>query len=200
MWKPIDTEFFVPLLPVSLVHVSGGGGELTRATLEALGCVVLVHRVGTPLDFLRVLGQGDQAPRYMVILGHGDENGLVFGDYGPVTADAPPLREGSLPPEAVAGRVHLPGCTVVSYSCCGGTDAMARAFLAGGVAAYIGCRTEVQTVALTLFLFHFLFGALHKKLPDADAWRQAVRAVDHPELDRMRFWHGDGREEPFLRR
>ncbi len=198
MWKPVDTEFFVPLLPVSLVQVSGGGGELTRAALEALGCVVLTHRVGTPADFLRVLGQGSQAPRYMVILGHGDENGLVFGEYDEAI-DASMLRDGSLPPEAIAGRVHLPGCTVISYSCGGGTDAMARAFLSGGVASYIGCRIEVETVALALFLFHFLFGARHKKLPDADAWRQAVLAVDHPEVDGMRFWHGDGREEAFSR-
>jgi hypothetical protein len=199
MWKPVDTEFFVPLLPVSLVHVSGGGMELTRAALEALGCVVLAHRVGTPSDFLRVLGQGDQTPRYMVILGHGDENGLAFGEYGPKEIDVSILRDGSLPPEAMGAHVDLPGCTVISYSCGGGTDAMARAFLAGGAAAYIGCRTEVQTVALTLFLFHFLFGALHKKLSDADAWRQAVLAVDHPEVDQMRFWHGNSREEPFAR-
>ncbi len=77
MWKPVDTEFFVPLLPVSLVHISGGGLELTRAALEALGCVVLAHRIETPSDFLKVLGQGDSAPRYMVILGHGDENGFA---------------------------------------------------------------------------------------------------------------------------
>lgn len=198
MWKPVDTEFFVPLLPVSLVHISGGGRELTRAALEALGCVVLAHRVGTPSDFLRVLGQGEQAPRYMVILGHGDENGLVFGEYDEAI-DVSMLRDGSLPPDAIRAHGNLPGCTVISYSCVGGTDAMARAVLAGRAAAYIGCRTEVQTVALTLFLFHFLFGALHKKLPDADAWRQAVLAVDHPEVDGMRFWHGDGREEAFSR-
>lgn len=199
MWKPVDTEFYVPLLPVSLVSVSGGGMELTRTALEALGCVVLTHRIGTPSDFLKVLGQGDRAPRYMIILGHGDENGFVFGDCGPETVNVPMLREGSLPPEAIQGRVHLPGCTVISYSCQGGSDAMARAFLTGGLAGYIGCRTEVQTVALTLFLFHFLFGALHKKLDDAEAWRRAVTAVDHPEVDQIRFWHGSGREEKFTR-
>ncbi len=199
MWKPIDTEFFAPLLPVSLVYVSGGGMELTRAALEALGCVVLTHRVGTPSDFLRVLGQGDQAPRYMVILGHGDENGLVFGEYDEAI-DSSMLRGGSLPPEEIGAHVDLPGCTVVSYSCGGGTDAMARAFLAGGAAGYLGCRVEVETVALTLFLFHFLFAVRHKNLSDADAWRQAVFAVDHPEVDQMRFWHGDGREEAFSRR
>ena len=198
MWKPVDSEFFVPLLPVSLVHVSGGGLELMRAALEALGCVVLVHRVGTPSDFLRVLGQGDQAPRYMVILGHGDEDGLTFGEYDGAI-DASMLRRGSLPPEAIDKSVDLPGCTVVSYSCGGGTNTMALAFLSGRVAGYIACRTEVETVALTLFLFHFLFGALHKKLPDADAWRQAVLAVDHPEVNGIRFWHGDGWEEPLAR-
>ena len=199
MWKPVDAEFFVPLLPVSLVCVSGGGMELTRAALEALGCVVLTHRVGTPSDFLKVVGQGEQAPRYLVILGHGDENGLVFGEYGPGAIDVSMLRNGSLPPEAIGPHVDLPGCTVISYSCLGGTDAMARAFLAGGLAGYVGCRAEVDTGALTLFLMHFLFGVRTKKSPDADAWRQAVAAVDHPEVDQMRFWHGDGREETFDR-
>jgi hypothetical protein len=62
----------------------GDTGEalLVRSILKSLGARVLLHLVGTPEDFLRILAQGEAAPRCIVIWGHGDENGLVFGAYG----------------------------------------------------------------------------------------------------------------------
>jgi len=197
MWKPVDTEFYVPRLPVSIVAVSGGGMEFARATLESLYCVVLLHTIGTPSDFLKVIAQGEDAPRYMIIMGHGTEDGLDFGEYGPADIDVSMLRNGAMPPEVIRRHVNLPGCTVFSYSCEGGSKAMAEAFLTGGLAAYIGCRTGPDVVAMNLFLFHFLHGVMAKKLSDRDAWHQAVAATDHEDINEFSFFHGDGTEERF---
>ena len=196
MWKPVDTEFYVPRLPVSIVDVNGGGMEFARATLESLNCVVLVHSVGTPSDFLKVIAQGENAPRYMIIMAHGTEDGFDFGDYEP-SIDVSMLRNEAMPPEAIHQHVNLPGCTVFAYSCGAGSREMADAFLAGNVAAYIGCRTGPDVVAMNLFLFHFLHGVMAKKLSDRDAWHRAVAATDHEDINEFSFFHSDGTEERF---
>ena len=54
MWRPIDTEFYSPRLPVSIVDVEGDGVGL-RTLLEAFQCVVHLHSIGTPNDFLKVI-------------------------------------------------------------------------------------------------------------------------------------------------
>ena len=105
-----------------------------------------------------MIAQGPSAPRYMVIMGHGTEDGLHFGEYGPADIDTSMLRNHSLPPEVIRRHVHLPGCTVISAICQGGSAAMADAFLSGKVAAYIGCKTEPDAVAMNVFLVNFLFG------------------------------------------
>lgn len=193
----MDSGFYVPRLPVSIVAVSGGGMEFARATLESMNCVVLLHSVGTPDDFLKVIAQVDNAPRYMIIMGHGTEDGLDFGDYGPADIDTSMLKNGSMPPEVIRRHVNLPGCTVFSYSCEGGSEAMAQAFLAGGLSAYIGCRTGPDVVAMNLFLFHFLHGIMAKKLSDRDAWYRAVAAVDHEDINQFSFFDSEGAEERF---
>jgi len=196
MWKPVDTEFDTPRLAVSIAAVDSGGMEFIRTILEALDCVVHLHAIGTPSDFLKVIAQGDNAPRYMIVNGHGTEDGLFFGDYG-VPVDTSMLRNESMPPEAIRQHVNLPGCTVFSYSCYGGTKEMAEAFLAGGAAAYIGCRCGPNVTAMSLFLFHFLHGVTSKKLSDRDAWHRAVAATDHEDINEFSFFHSDGTEERF---
>jgi len=132
----VDQEFYRPR-PAAAVVVLGDTGEalLVRAVLESLGTAVFLHLIGTPQDFLRVIGQGDAAPRYTVICGHGDQTGLVFGEFGE-GIDVTALERGSMPPAALTGRVDLPGKIVLSTACRTGSSAFAEAFLGGGVAAY----------------------------------------------------------------
>ena len=195
MWKPVDTEFFFPLLPVSLVGLTGGGG-IDRTVLEKLGCLVLSHSPGTPLDFLRILGQGNTAPRYMIISGHADPAGLWFGKFGKSvdSRQHEMLVDELLPPQAIRDHVNLPGCTILSGSCHGGTPELAKAYLAGGVAAYIGARKAVG-FSLHVFLTHFFFCVIRKGMTDRCAWEAAVRAVDDDDTWSLSYWHSDGREE-----
>lgn len=195
MWKPIDTEFYAPRLPVSIVAVAGDSVEFLRAALEALDCVVLLHAVGTPTDFLKVIAQGAHASRYIFVMGHGTEDGLYFGEYGPPDIDTSMLRQQCMPPEVIRRHVSLPGCTVIAGFCEGGRPAMAQAFLAGRVAGYIGCRTGPDAAALNVFLINFVFAVRSKQLSDRDAWQRAVAATDHEDINQMSYFHGDGTEE-----
>src|ERR1700689_3750193 len=101
----VDEKFFVSRTPVSVVAICDGGEAVpVRAILESLGAAVTLHLIGTPEDFLLVLGQGEKAAEYIVICGHGNARGISFGEYGG-GIDVTSLVDGSMPAEAIAERV-----------------------------------------------------------------------------------------------
>ncbi len=193
MFKPVEAEFYVPLLPISIVQVSGGA-EFLRSLLESLRCAVTLHRPGTPGDFLKVMALAENAPRYLIICGHGTEDGLHFGEYIP-EIDTSMLRNECLPAAAIQEAVNLPGCTVISASCCGGQPQIAEAFLAGGVQAYIGTPDEPDGMALNVFLINFFFAVMEKGLSDEDAWRKAAAATDHDDIWQLRYFSSSGEKK-----
>lgn len=198
MTQPIDTQFFVPRLSVSIAALNNSDLEANaiRALLEALGCVVTIHWIGTPEDFLKVLSQGQTAPPYLLIAGHGDEeNGFYFGEYAPFI-DTSMLREQHLPAEAIAPVVNLPGCAVISSACWSGIEALGRAFTNGGnIKAYIGCRSAPRGEDMIVFLVNFFHNIMRKKLSDHEAWQKAVNATDDPEISQISFFHANGVED-----
>jgi hypothetical protein len=196
--QPIDTQFFKPLLHVGIAALYNSyETQAMRALSEMLDCYVSLHRIGTPGDFLKVLSMGENAPRYLIITGHGDEAGFDLGEYADFI-DTSMLKGRYLPPEAVAPVVNLPGCTVISATCWGGIEPMGRAFTADGkVNAYIGCRRAPNGNAMCVFLVNFLHGVLDKKLSDRDAWLRAVAATDHSHIYEMSFFHPSGLEERY---
>jgi len=151
---------------------AAGEAQLIRALLENLGAVVTLHQPGTPKDFLRVLGQGEAAGSSLVICAHGDANGFVFGEYAPVI-DTSFLKNGSMPAHAIAGNVHLPGRVVVSTACGTGTAAFAKAFVDGGVRAYIAPSSEPEGSDVALFLHHLFHQLLRRGAPLDAAWAHA---------------------------
>jgi hypothetical protein len=158
--KTIDQSFYAPRLPVAVIDC-GATGEalLLRALLESMSAVVTLHQPGTPNDFLLVVGQGGDAPAFLVICGHGDENGLVFGEYAP-DVDVSCLVNGSLPARALASRVDLPGRVVLSTACATGSQEFGRAFIEGGVRAYIAPSSYPDGADAALFLHHFFHHVL----------------------------------------
>jgi hypothetical protein len=166
----VDETFYVPRTPVAVVAV-GDASEalLVRAILESLGAAVMLHLVGTPEDFLRIIEQGETAPRHIVICGHGDENGLIFGAYDD-GIDVAALVQGSMPLAAIAPRVKLPGRVVVSTACGTGSDEFGAAFLRGGVAAYIAPNGYPDGGDAGLFV-HLLF---HRLLRAGESPRAAL--------------------------
>lgn len=170
----VDETFYSPRTPVAVVAV-GDTGEalLVRSILENLGAAVLLHLIGTPDDLLRVLGQGDASPRYLIICGHGDKNGLVLGEYG-AGIDVTELVDGSMPPAAMAPRIVLPGRLVVSTACVTGSDAFGAAFLRGGVAAYVAPDDYPDGGDAVLFV-HLLFHRILRGAAPAAALREIQR-------------------------
>lgn len=199
--KPaIDEQFFTPRMPISIVVLPNADleAQAIRATLEWFGCVVTVHWIGTPDDFLKVLGQGESAPRYLIISGHGDdEKGYYLGEYADFI-DTSMLRDHHLPAEAIAPVVNLPDCTVISSACAGGVEAMGRAFVhTGQIKAYIGCRDYPNGSDMLAFVVNFFYLILRKKRSDHDAWQRAIAMIDTPEIDQMSFYYADGTEERY---
>jgi Peptidase family C25 len=176
MPKPqIDESFFAPRTPVSIAAI-GDSGEalLIRSCLESLGAVVTLHLIGTPGDFLKVLSQSRDAPRYLVICGHGDENGFVFGEYES-EIDISALTKGSLPATALSGRISLSETIVISTACDTGSLQMAEAFLKGGAAAYIAPNGYPGGSEAALFV-HMLFHQIMVEMVPASPAVETVRS------------------------
>jgi len=181
MWKPIDTDFFQKYLPVQIADYGGVGDDpqKIRSMLESLGAVVHLHRIGTPEDFLKVISQGEQAAPYLILCGHGEDDGLTFDDYAP-NIDASMLVNKCIPPKAIAQHVNLPGCLVLNEACGGGEKAMAEAFMQGGLKAYIG-HTFPSPIgqATPVFFMHFFYKRIWHKCSVRDAWEQAASYDEH---------------------
>lgn len=196
----IDEQFYTPRLPVSIVALPNSSHEVypMRDLLEGFNCVSTVHWIGAPMDFLKVLGQGETAPRYLLIAGHGDEEkGYYLGEYA-TFIDTSMLRDQYMPAEVIAPVVNLPGCTVISSVCGGGVEPMGRAFVnTGKINAYIGCRVGPNADDMFAYLVNFFYSVLRKKLSDRDAWQRAVAVTDQPDIYQMSFFHSDGTEEHY---
>lgn len=176
MWEPVDTRFLHKRHAVGIVALGAVGNDpvMARALLENLGAVVLLHLPGTPKDFLKVLRQGPDAAPYLIVCAHGDDNGIVFGDYAP-GIDTSMLREGRMPPERVAQNINLPGCVVINDACFGGEEAMAKAFMSGGLKAYVGTVAPIpHFTASPLFLAHFFYALFRDGRSERDAWEHAA--------------------------
>ncbi len=194
----IESQFYAPRLPVNIVALPNAyEAQAMRALIEMLGGVVTIHLIGTPGDFLTVLGQGETAPRYLLIAGHGDvEEGFWLDRYADFI-DTSMLRGEYLPAEAIAPVVDLPGCTVIATSCGGGSAAMGRAFTQNGrIHAYIGSRVHTGG-EITVFVVNFFFNVMVKKMADRDAWRRAMVATDHPAIYQTSLYWPGGREERY---
>lgn len=173
----IDREFYVPRTPVGLA-VLGNTGEalLIRSILESLNAVTMMHLIGTPNDFLAAVDQGDSAPPYLVISGHGDENGFVMGEFIE-EIDISALKNGSLPAASLHGSVRLPGTVVFSTACESGRPEFANAFLSGGASAYIAAA-DLPDGADVPLIVHMFFHGLFRLGHDLEAaWRHTVEHV-----------------------
>lgn len=172
--KPVDARFFAPRTPVAIVDLGDSHeAAVARALLEGMGAVTLLHAPGTPEDFLLVLGQEHDVAPYLLICGHGDGTGFVFGEYGE-GIDTSALEGESMPPSSVAPRVRLPGCVVVSTACLTGRERFARAFMRGGIEAFVAPEGYPDGSDVPLFLAVFFHGALARGLAPKEAWERAV--------------------------
>lgn len=199
MWEPVDTQFQIPQTPVSLVCFHWGPANGIRFLLESLNCIVLYQQAGTPGDLLKILSQGEAAPRFMILGAHGDRAGIHAGGEYAEHIDTSMLVDGVIPASIIKEECDLPGCSLINLSCFGAADDLPMAYLAGGLKSYIGCRTGVNICAMTVFIANYLYAVIAKKLPEQEAWAHAVKAVDHEDIWQTVYYDSD-RKDHHLRK
>ena len=181
-----DAHFFSPRVPVGVVSLQDTGEALMmRAILEHLGAAVDLYQVGTPADFLLVLGQVAPPP-YLLICAHGTEAGWEFGEYGD-GVDTSLLTGTALPASALAGRVRLSGCTVISTACLSGSPEMAAAMLSGGAAAYLAPDDYPDGADTGLLLMALFHGLLQRGLTLEAAYGRTVAVDSELSMFKLHF-------------
>ncbi|MDN8048220.1 CHAT domain-containing protein [Burkholderia multivorans] len=175
--RMIDEQFRFSRVHVCVAAI-GDSGEalLIRGLLESLGASVSLHWVGVPQDLLLVLNDPAPPGRYLILSGHGDASGIVFGEYSE-DIDTSLLSDGRLPAAALCGKIRLPGRIVISTACETGSPDFGRALAGGGATAYIaptGLPDGADAVLFVHRLFHLI---LTRGLPIDEALRHA-RAYD----------------------
>lgn len=182
-----DEQYYHPRTSASVIAI-GDGHEalLIRSVLESLGAVVLLHLIGTPEDFLLTLEHTRQDPKFVVICGHGDANGLVFGDYAN-EVDTSPLIDGSLPATAIAARACLPEAVVLSTACLSGNRRFGQAFLDAGAAAYVAPADYPDGADIALFVHLFFHAVIQRKQRVEDAFNR-LHDFD-PVFEMLRLYH-----------
>ncbi|MFD0716005.1 hypothetical protein [Paenibacillus sp. GCM10027626] len=186
MWNPVDQQFYAPKLPVAIAAIGDGQEAIfIRTLLEQFNVVTLMHMIGTPGDFLQVIGQEENAPPYLIISAHGEEGGLVFGEYIE-EIDVSSLQDEVMPPEVIGKAVRLLGTVIINTACSGGVQAAGETFLRGGAKAYIAADEDVSGEATTLFLVH-LFHKLTKEegCTLEEAWEHAASYDEESRLYRL---------------
>jgi hypothetical protein len=185
--RTIDQSFHVPRTPIAIIDCGDPPeASVIRGLLERMGAVVTMHQPGTPGDFLLALGQAELAPDFVIICGHGDENGIVFGEYAP-GIDTSCLVQGSLPARALVGKIDLPGRIVLCTACDSGAEDFAKAFLGGGVRAYIAPLSSPEGGDALLFAHHFFHNILCRGMTLQAAW---LRARSYDEESGTFAFHG----------
>ncbi|MCE2436050.1 MAG: hypothetical protein J4F29_24520 [Candidatus Latescibacteria bacterium] len=171
MWTPVETQFYAKQNPIGIICIGDFEEAHTiRTFAEQLNLVVRFYRMGTPGDFLKVISREPELPPCIIICGHGDENGIVFGDYME-GIDTSMLKDESMPPESIEKHANLTDRIVVNTCCVGGTDAMASAFLKSNPRCYIGSLDYQNAASTSIFLTLFLDQLLRKNKPALEASR-----------------------------
>lgn len=189
MWKPIDTVFFAPKLPVVIIALPNSFEvQGLRDFLEMLNCVVLVHFIGAPNDFLQVIGQTEGVAPIIIIAGHGSNEGLYFGEYTP-SIDVSALIDEYMPANVIKQHCKLHHTTILSLTCNGGDNALADAFQTGEAVTYIGTQEQPYAAATIVFVTNLFFNLQCKQMSLRDSWYYAVQATDHPDIYAFSFVH-----------
>ncbi|MDE2723707.1 MAG: hypothetical protein OXI59_10065 [Gemmatimonadota bacterium] len=193
MWTPVETQFYAKQNPIGIICIGDFQEAHTiRTFAESLNLAVRFYRIGTPGDFLKVISREPELPPCIIICGHGDENGIVFGDYIE-GIDTSMLKDESMPPESIEKHANLTDRIVVNTCCVGGTDAMASAFLKSKPRCYIGSLDYQNAASTTIFVTLFLDQLLKKNKPVLEAWNRAASYDD--ETRHLAFYDSNGRRK-----
>jgi hypothetical protein len=129
--------------------------QLLRSILENLGARVGMTQAGNPCAFLQALSLKTD---YLIICGHGDKSGFVFGEFAP-SVDSSMLVDSVLPAAEIE-KAAVRAAVVISTGCETGADRLAAAFRRAGAKRYTAPRHSPEGSAVPLILhryFHAVF-------------------------------------------
>jgi len=158
--------------------VVGDSGEalLLRAMLENLGVQVFTQFIGTPSEFLNILSEQNSLSAIWILSAHGNENGLIFGEYGEGT-DVSMLIDEAMPPSVLEKL----GCTldkklIISTACCTGTMQFVTSFHNLGAEYYAAPESYPDGAFVPVFLNVVFYNLFVEKMPIKKAFEMANAA------------------------
>lgn len=177
----VEAKFFQPRRRVTIVDLGSTLEVLClRSLLEAMGASVTTHFIGAPQDVFATLDQKEAPPEFLVLCGHGTENGLVLGEYGE-QIDTSHLVEGCLPPSALENKISLNNTVVLSTACLSGGSAYAQPFLDGGASLYAAPRDYPHFADALLFAHQFFHAIFIRREVPLEAAYEASRGCLEPD-------------------
>jgi hypothetical protein len=149
--------------------------QLLRSILENLGARVGMTQAGNPSAFLQALSL---KAHYLIICGHGDNGGFVFGEFAP-SVDSSMLVDGILPAAAIE-KAKVRASNVISTGCETGADHFVAAFRKSGAKRYIAPRHSPEGSAVPLIVHHYFHAAIVCGL-DSETALEAAQSGFQPD-------------------
>ena len=151
-----------PKATVDIVEVNDPVEALAlRSALEWWGIQVTLHVVGQAQDLVDILGGQATLSSNVILMCHGDEQGLTLPQLGEEIEAKQPYH-GILTPDNFKEFLVLPDCVAVNTGCAQGRPEVAVAFLGAGCRAYLAPDGYPSGDASLFFTLHFYYEWLCK--------------------------------------
>jgi hypothetical protein len=162
----------VELLVVANV---GNSPHAIRFALEYIGYRVNIHYIATARQLMVAL-DSVQPESFVLIDGHGREEGLVLDELGEEYAALEPFDR-FISAENFATFLKLPSCSVINLSCDLGREDFADVFLKAGAKAYIGALGYPDGSSALIYA-QLLFYLMHNHKLSLKEAHEKARDID----------------------
>lgn len=164
---------FQPAVTIATIGDSSEGQYL-RLMIERMGLDVHLTVLVGPDDLVMLLGRGKELPPVLILTGPADAHGFIFGGFD----TDPAMRDDSITPAYLAGKIRLDGQLVISTAARSGQLAMAKAFMNGSAGAYLAPEAWPCPADTALFLHVFLHAFMVQDRDIEDAMEHAHGYAD----------------------
>ena len=115
----------------------GTEGQILRLVAESLSYAVQYFGIGAPSQFVEAIELAKDRGGVLVLCGHGDERGLLFGELSEELYADQPFRT-VLKPDEMSELLSLKGLQVLTTACLAGCREFGAAALKAEAEAWIG--------------------------------------------------------------
>ena len=149
---------FINRKTVAIVDVEDNGcAEQLRQTLESFGYLVVMYGIGRPQDLIDILeGKTITKFDFMIISGHGEENGEIIMDELGEDIYFPDEPQGNFGFNEINKYLKLTDTCIIGLGCYYGHEDMAKAF-AKNNNIYIASTDATDNGALVFAILFFYY-------------------------------------------